>query len=294
MKVLIIGYGSIGKRHYENFKSLGVEVIVFSRRQIEGFTFFASLNDCLEILKPSHVVIANETSEHLSALDTVLKYSNAKILVEKPLYAFLPDAKPREDLTRVKVAYNLRFHPLIKSLKSNLQNKKVISWHAYVGQHLSGWRPGRDYKEVYSSSRVSGGGPLRDLSHEIDLFRFLTGEAMLIAAHGGHFSNIESDAEDVFSLLLKSSGCPHANIHMNCVDRIVQRYMTVITNDDTYFVDLITGRWRDCNKEDLLSYDRNTSYIEMAKSFLTDGYDLCTFEQAWETNLIIEKAEKLL
>ena len=294
MKVLIIGFGSIGKRHYENFKTFGVEVSVFSRRPLEGFISYASLEECLKSYAPTHVVISTETSDHGPNLEIVLKSTSARVLVEKPLFAFIPHTVPF-NVDRVYVAYNLRFHPLINRLKKALENQKIVAWHSYVGQHLENWRPGRDYKKVYSSSREQGGGTLRDLSHEIDLFRFFVNDVKLEAARIGHFSNLESTSEDTASLLLSSSVCPHSNIHMNCIDRLTQRFVTVHSNEETYFVDLITGRWRSSQVDEIMNFDRNDSYIEMAREFLTgEGSRLCSFQEGLETNILIERAEKSL
>ncbi len=291
MKVLIVGMGSIGKRHFDNFKSLGCEVAVLSRRELERYTVFQSMEKAVEGFKPSHVVVSNETAEHGKTLLEALSFSEIKnILVEKPLYSDLPSTTPaRSEI--VSVAYNLRFHPMVSELKEILKDQRIINWHSYVGQYLPTWRPGRDYKDIYSSSRAAGGGALRDLSHELDLFAFFGGELNLKSATGGHFSNLETDADDTYSLLLSGSQCPHGNIHMNCLDRLVQRYITVTTNEHTYHVDLIQGKWRDSQGESLRTFDRNQSYLDMSKAFLENDPRLCSFKEGWMINSIIQKAE---
>lgn len=277
----------------KNFTSLGADVRVLSRRILDGVSSYSDLDEALKVFNPTHVVIANETSEHGPTLQTLREKTEAAVLVEKPLYAFLP-TQPLSNSNNVFVAYNLRFHPLVKKLKEALHGKKIVSWHAYVGQNLEKWRPGRDYTKVYSASKELGGGAIRDLSHEIDMFRYFAGASELKGSHGGHFSKLSSTADDHYSVLLSSSNCPHANIHMNCMDRIVQRFVTTHTEDESYSIDLITGRWRTSKSDENHTIDGNTSYVEMARAFLSGAKgQLCTYQEAWETNVLIEKAERL-
>lgn len=293
MKVLVIGYGSIGKRHVKNFSSLGADVRVLSRRILEDVSSYSDLDEAIKVFNPTHVVIANETSEHGPTLHSLREKTQAAILVEKPLYAFLPK-EPVRNSDNVFVAYNLRFHPLVKKLKDALHGQKIVSWHAYVGQNLEKWRPGRDYTKVYSASKELGGGAIRDLSHEIDMFRYFAGASDLKAAHGGHFSKLNSTADDHYSVLLSAANCSHANIHMNCMDRIVQRFVTAHTEEESFSIDLISGRWRTSKSDENHTIDGNTSYVEMARAFLSGSKgELCTYQEAWETNVLIEKAERL-
>lgn len=292
MKVLVIGFGSIGQRHVKNFSSLGADVRVLSRRDLDGVKAYKDLGTAMKDFAPTHVVIANETSEHGSTLDSVRGLSPAAVLVEKPLYAFLP-ANRFSKTDNVFVAYNLRFHPLVKRLKAAIGNQKIVSWHSYVGQNLEKWRPGRDYTKVYSASKDLGGGAIRDLSHELDLYRYFAGQAELKGAHGGHFSALKSTADDHYSVLLSSAKCAHGNIHMNCMDRMVQRFVTAHTEEESFRIDFIAGSWRTSAVNETMQIDANESYVEMAKAFLSgETRELCTYQEGWETNLLIEKAEK--
>ena len=89
MKVLIIGYGSIGKRHYKilsNLKNIK-EIKIISKSNpsnVKKITFKAS-----DLLKydPDYIIISSETSKHfrqLKLLNDIFK--NKIILVEKPLF----------------------------------------------------------------------------------------------------------------------------------------------------------------------------------------------------------------
>ena len=62
LKSLIIGYGSIGRRHETVLKQLGAETAIVSRH---AEVAYRTLEEGLEHFQPDYVVIANRTSEHL-------------------------------------------------------------------------------------------------------------------------------------------------------------------------------------------------------------------------------------
>ena len=138
MRVLIIGYGSIGQRHFKILKRLGIEVAVMSRRLIQKNVLVKNINE-INIWKPDKIIIATETSHHLADLTMLQKLKfKGEVLVEKPIFANIDNYFKYS--FKIYVAYHLRFHSLIKDLKKVLKNKKILTAHCYVGQHLSLWR----------------------------------------------------------------------------------------------------------------------------------------------------------
>ena len=136
--------------------------------------------------------ICNATNKHEQALLEILNANyEGKILIEKPL-SISQSILEKKNIKNILVSFNLRFHPLIKILKEELENEEIIQVCSYVGQYLPEWRPGRDYREVYSAKRSEGGGVLRDLSHEIDFLAYLTGQITHVSAFGGKLSALEN------------------------------------------------------------------------------------------------------
>ena len=89
MRALVIGYGSIGKRHYDVLSEiLGKEnVYVVTRRECGLENSFTGLKYIDDMNQYDYFIIASKTIEHyddLIFINSIVK--NKKILVEKPLY----------------------------------------------------------------------------------------------------------------------------------------------------------------------------------------------------------------
>ena len=81
---LIIGWGSIGKRHYHVLQKYFDEIVVVSRHERKTVE---SIHKVPFIEQINYVVIANETSEHKDTLEDVRALvPDVPILVEKPLF----------------------------------------------------------------------------------------------------------------------------------------------------------------------------------------------------------------
>ena len=84
MKVIVIGYGSIGSRHASVLTELGCRVAMVSRRNIDFDLSYSSLKEALVEEQPEYVIIANQTSEHFETLKTLTELGfEGTILIEK-------------------------------------------------------------------------------------------------------------------------------------------------------------------------------------------------------------------
>ncbi len=72
MKVLVIGYGSIGQRHVQLLREMDLDVSVVSRRDLKEVNFYNNLQIALQENDFDYIVIANETVEHLITLKMIL------------------------------------------------------------------------------------------------------------------------------------------------------------------------------------------------------------------------------
>ena len=146
MNVLVVGYGSIGKRHIANLSKFpNVHIFVCTNRKYDSFLkskkckIFNSLDDCIKE-KPDIAFITNTTNLHVK---TAIKLANANIhiFIEKPLSNSTKDVKlllntiKRRKLVTM-MGCVLRFHPAIQKIKEIIsENKigKIISVHVENG-----------------------------------------------------------------------------------------------------------------------------------------------------------------
>lgn len=240
-RALVIGNGSIGRRHARLLAQAGCDVAVVTRRPGEGQRCHADIAEGLAAEQPDYVVIANETARHHEALAALTTYGYAGIvLIEKPLFD-KPRAVPRHGFRHAAVAYNLRFHPVLMELARRLDGHRVLSVEAYVGQWLPDWRPGTDYRTSYSADPARGGGVLRDLSHELDTIAWLFGPWSRVAALGGKCSDLEIATDDLWTVLIEMESGAAVTLQLNYLDRPGRRRMLVITSQSTFVADLSAG-----------------------------------------------------
>lgn len=276
MKALIVGRGSIGARHGRILESLGHTVAFCSRREAEGIS--SDPVAALSMWAPEYVVVANETSRHVATVDQ-LRGAGFKgpILVEKPLSDGIVDSTIVD--RSLFVGYQLRFHPSIRVAR-DFEPEGIRAVYVYAGQYLPSWRPDTDYRTSYSASRSSGGGVLRDLSHEIDYLRWLFGDVISIQASGRKVSDLEIDVEDVVSLHMEMQRCPHVSVDLNYLDHIGQRSLKLISNRKTMNMDI------------QLKTDRDLPFREMHSAILGgSSSDVATREDGVALSKVVRAAE---
>ena len=128
-------------------------------------------------------------------------------LIEKPVFD-QPVEMPKQNFSHIAVGYNLRRHPLLRRLKSFLDDaENILTAHIYAGADLPQWRPDTNYRKSCFAKRKEGGGVLRDLSHELDYVTLFAGRCKRVAAIGGKVSGLLIESDDVFSLMLEVERC---------------------------------------------------------------------------------------
>ena len=175
ISAVIIGYGSIAKKHLDCLKKINQIncVYIYSKRNISYKYSLKSLNDIL-LVDPKYIIIASNTSDHYEDLKFLINNFQKKIiLVEKPLFNKYKYLNLKNNI--VYVGYNLRFHPILLFLKKELKNKKIFSVDVINESYLPKWRNNRKYTHSYSAIKKLGGGVLLDLSHELDYLFWLFG-----------------------------------------------------------------------------------------------------------------------
>jgi predicted dehydrogenase len=250
MRALVVGYGSIARRHIANLRAMGgQEFLVYrpSGRPDDAprdLRFVQHLADAINA-KPDFAVIASPSARHIDALVPLLE-GRVPCYVEKPPVTTMDDVRRvRQLLDRHPVATmtgcNLRFLPSLRRLRDTIRAGTIgtpVRAVMQAGQWLPDWRPGTDYRRSYSAHAAAGGGVLFDLIHEIDAARWLFGEYDDVHSFIGKFSRLEIDSEDTASVLLSRRDGPIVSINLDYVARQRMRRYEVIGDEATLAWDL--------------------------------------------------------
>lgn len=283
MKALIVGAGSIGKRHEQNLKTLGVHDIIFLHHGIgkNQAPHFWSLRQALKV-KPDIAIIANPSSLHIP-IALALARAGVHLLIEKPLSHNLNNIKKlmvevKKHKLVAMVGYNFRFHPQVKKIKELLAIKaigKISMARIVVGQYLPDWHPGEDYRKSYAGRKALGGGPLLTLSHEIDYANWWFGQPKKIWAQASKQSSLEIDTEDIDELLVEYQEGALASIHLDYLARPPVRNTVIWGSEGIITWDYFTNEIKvyniSCQKWTTYhdtSFERNLMFQNEMKVFI--------------------------
>lgn len=165
MRVLVIGSGSIGRRHHGNLQALGASSRLVSWRE-------AGLGGALAAMTGAEaVVVATATDIRLPLIEAAAA-RGLPVYIEKPL-AFRPKeveaiasaAAPVAE--RSMLGYMMRYHPAVRAL-ATADLSDVFQFALSIGHDVTQWRADWRFSDSYAA-RAEGGGVLLDLCHELDL-----------------------------------------------------------------------------------------------------------------------------
>jgi len=280
-RLLVIGCGSIGRRHLRNLRALGQsDILAFDTRAERaesvasefGATAVQSVENGLT-RKPGAVFVCTPPHLHLS-LATQALAAGCHVFVEKPLSNLLDGvddllAEAERRSRMVCVGYNLRFHPGLSRLKKMLDRGSIgapLGIRAEFGQYLPDWRPDEDYRAGYTAQESLGGGIILDASHELDYVRWLGGEVAGVSCLAGKLSGLDMDAEDTAEIVLRMSSDILAQVHVDCTQRHYTRWCKVAGTEGTLLWDYHGGiRHYDAKArqwhEEPMTVDPNLMYL---------------------------------
>ncbi|MGB1307439.1 MAG: Gfo/Idh/MocA family protein [Oceanihabitans sp.] len=311
IRIGIIGLGSIGWTHINALHELGVTSIYALRTNkgakviddLKGVKQLFNLEEFLA-LNLNGIIISNPTALHV---ETILSLNalNIPLFVEKPIAS---ETKELEQLTHfnknlIKVGYCLRYHPIIKKVKSLLNNNligNIFHSRIQVGQYLPSWHPYTDYRKEYFSRKELGGGALRTLSHELDLLVFFLNEPEKVYSLTGKISDLEIDVDD-YSIIIAKYKTMVSRVELDFFSLNTYRNGSFYGDNGEIHYDAIkktiTITYRDNNKpEEIINTFKETNmYVEQMQDFLNTingkPSQLCTYKEAVSVMNIIEESE---
>lgn len=296
-KALIIGFGSIGRKHAQILSNLlgKNNVYVLTKQDDVEFNSFNSF-DKINSLDPDYIVVASETSLHLKHVLGLERTCRQKVvLIEKPLF----DGNRGESLNNnhYLVAYNLRFHPLINLLKDKLNKQKIITARAICHSFLPDWRKNIRYQESASASISKGGGVLLDLSHEIDYMQYIFGDLSIDYSINKKASNLAIETDDYLFISGELNKGGMFNIETSYFSRNKRRKIFIETPSFSIELDIINSLLKifEDNTEDIISetnYSIEETYIDQHKAILSGELSkICTLSEGLRTMEIIAEIQ---
>ena len=268
MEVLIIGYGSAGKRHAEILNSFKIikKIFIKTNQKNQSYDKFHFIKK-IDNLNPDIIVIANETYKHHSVCKFLeKKFSKKIILCEKPLFNKFYDFKPKKN--KFYVAYNLRFHKCLQYIKKKINLDKVFYVEAECSSFLPLWRKNTDYSRNYSAFPEKGGGVLLDMSHELDYLLWLFKKFEISKIYKRRISNLNISSEDISLIFGKIKKKALVKIKLTYFNKISKRHLTICLRDGTQlYLDLLNSKIK------LLIKNKNKTFqLEKYSQFKTTKY----------------------
>jgi predicted dehydrogenase len=290
MKLLIAGFGSIGRRHFRNLISLDEKDIILYRthqstlddQEIEGHVVETDLAAALAH-QPDAVIIANPTACHLDVAIPAAR-QGCHILLEKPISNSMDRIEELKNAvkvsgSRILVGFQFRYHPGLMQIKEWIQQDKIGSIYyvrTHWGEYLPDWHPWEDYHDSYSARRDLGGGVLLTLSHPIDYLRWIFGEFDSVSATRGGQKALGIEVEELVESTVRFQNGILGGMHVNCLQRPPEHSLEIIGSEGRISWNYLSGELKLYLTEDQTwefyplaeDFSRNDLFIAEMRHFL--------------------------
>ena len=317
--ILIVGLGSIGRRHTDNFSKYFDEIDIVdinpdrieqARSEYNINNSFNNYSDALD--NNSYDAVAITTPPHLHLpIAKLAAEKGANLFIEKPLgmsvdgWAEVADICKNSSLVSY-VAYCVRHVPYTKKLKELIDGGKIgrvihasIRW----GSYLPDWHPWEDYRSFYMAKKEQGGGALLDESHGIDLVRYILGEVKEVFAIVDTISDLEISSDDTAFLTLRLQNNSLVQIDFDLNSRFPRVTFEIVGTEGTVIWDDVKHQLKIYNAENKSwsnkKYSKNEAmslYPKQAAHFYNclynDEQPLIDIDDAIRTQGIIDAAFK--
>lgn len=284
-RILVIGGGSIGKRHAKNCAVLGADVGIYDAVPETIHTFcnengFSQEFDLAEALLKNNykaALVCTPNHIHVPVARQVIE-AGLDVFIEKPLSHNYEGVESLiGEILRKRIiamgGFNLRFEPGLQYIRRNLDLRKVAFAEIESGSYMPAWRSGVDYRKTYSANKSMGGGIILDDVHELDYACWLFGYPDAVRCSFGKFSDFDIDVEDtaVFHFRYPDK---LVTIHSDYLQKRYSRWCKICLRDGStiewVFGSHVTEYYHD--EEKTFSYkstfDINTLYLLEMETFL--------------------------
>ena len=256
LTALFVGLGSIGTRHLNNLAALcaargwalQADALRSDRnrplRPGAAERLRAQYDNAADL--PPHydlIFITNPTSLHADALRAVYGRGGA-LFIEKPIFSAEQTGLDLNTLLpagqKAYVAAPMRWCGAMLALKQLLPTLRPYCARVLCSSYLPDWRPGVDYRTVYSAHKALGGGVTIDLIHEWDYLVDLFGVPQELYNLRGTYSELEIDSDDL-SVYIARYPSLLAEVHLDYFGRGYRRSIELFCRDGSVVADFGAG-----------------------------------------------------
>jgi predicted dehydrogenase len=251
---LVLGGGSIGKRHLRNLLASGrtaaiVDTRADRREEIAakhpGARVHSSLDAALAADAYRTAFICVPTAYHIEPALRLAR-QGLHIFMEKPVshsldgVGELVETVEKAGLVGVTGFCMRFFEPLVhaKALVEAGAIGRLVTARSLTAVYLPAWHPWEDYRTFYMARKDQGGGVLLDECHAFDWMQWLCGPIEGVFCVVGTFSDLEVTSDDVCEVIARFGGGAVGSIHLDMVDRSLRSEVELIGTDSTLLVDL--------------------------------------------------------
>jgi len=287
MNVLIIGYGSVGKRHAKNMAILGITCFVIEpnitrlyEANNEGYFGYTSLDQIDYTQEFDAVLVCSPPVYHVDQTIWALKLGK-KVFLEKPIGINFEQCKSllKYDYKKIFIGYTYRWNPQFIMLKKDIEIGVVGKLHYanfVIGMNLEDWHPWENYQDFFMSSLELGGGALLDESHFIELVIDLFGLPEKITSIQSKISSLEIETDDYVFAQFQYKNLV-VDIKLDLFKRPHESYIQVYGENGSIFCDFIkkanvttTNKSYTDSTPSLcqFDYERNDLFVSMIKDFI--------------------------
>jgi predicted dehydrogenase len=244
--ILIIGCGSIGRRHLANLKRIGLRDLIICdtnqarlNKAAKEFNIQKKFTDYKKAVRQNDdikaAIICSPTNLHVSQALFLAK-KGINLLIEKPLshnrnnVDFLLDIVEKKKLICM-MAMCYRFDAGFLKLKDLIDKGaigKLFAANLFGGSYLPYWHPQMDYRIEYSAKKSMGGGVILTSIHSLDIIRWLFGEVKEVGCFCDKISNLEIDTEDTAAFIFRLKNNMLVNLYLDFLQRVKQHKITMV------------------------------------------------------------------
>ncbi|MAZ30967.1 MAG: oxidoreductase [Flavobacteriales bacterium] len=278
MKVLIIGLGSIAKKHIDALEEINPELMIYAYRSMPNSSVYkdvVNLNSFQEVksYKFDFCIISSPTFKHEHDLKLLVDLK-IPLFIEKPLshnldIKYLVKAL-KDSGIKTYVACNLRFLESLQFLKkylADIDKLKINEVNVYCGSYLPDWRADTDFKSTYSANAEMGGGAHLDLIHELDYIYWFFGKPYNVHRVLRSTSSLNISAVDYANYTLEYDNFV-TKVSLNYFRRDSKRSFEILLADKTIELNLLRNEVHidgdlvfSCNQVALDTYKAQMEYF---------------------------------